>query len=193
MAELAPRPSPWSRRLNWSNALTGLRLLATPFFFCALLGGSAWSAFGLFWLAVATDMADGRLARARGEVSAFGGLLDHATDASFVSLGLCALAMLGVVPAVLPLLVLLAFLQYVLDSKPLKGKELRASFVGRWNGIFYFVPLGIVTTRDALGLDFPANSTVTLLAVALVFSTLVSMADRAWVLYRSRRDGEEGR
>jgi len=181
MAELA------SPRLTWSNALTALRLLAAPFFFCSLLDNHVWSAFGLFWFAVATDIGDGRLARARGETSAFGGLLDHATDASFVCLGLTALAMSSVVSAALPLLVLLAFVQYVLDSKSLAGRELRASFLGRWNGILYFVPLGIVVTRDALGLAWPADSVVRDLGVALVISTIVSMADRAWNLVQIHR------
>ncbi len=175
------------RHLTWSNALTALRMLAAPFFFCSVTGGYVGAACGLFWFAVATDVADGRLARARGETSVFGGLLDHATDASFVCLGLAALAMSGVVPAALPVLVLVAFVQYVLDSKSLAGRNLRASFLGRWNGILYFVPLGIVVTRDALGLVWPADSVVRDLGFALVMSTIVSMADRAWSLVKLRR------
>lgn len=180
MAELA------SRHLTWSNALTLLRLLAAPFFFCSMLGHYVWFACGLFWFAVATDIADGWLARARGEASSFGGLLDHATDASFVCLGLSALAMSGIVPSVLPVLVLLAFVQYVLDSKSLAGRELRASPLGRWNGILYFVPLGIVVTREALGLSWPSNSVVHGLGFVLVLSTIVSMADRGWTLFGVR-------
>jgi len=177
-----------SSHLTWSNALTTLRLLTAPFFFCSVLGGHVWFSCGLFWFAVATDVADGHLARARGEVTAFGGLLDHASDASFVSLGLAALAISGIVPVALPLLVVMAFVQYVLDSKSLAGRELRASFLGRWNGILYFVPLGVVVTREALGLYWPDDSLVHALGFALVLSTLVSMADRAWTLFVIRRD-----
>ena len=57
------------RLLTWSNALTLSRLVATPFFFCALVGGANAVALVLFWGAVATDVADGRLARARGGTS----------------------------------------------------------------------------------------------------------------------------
>jgi len=180
MAELA------SRRLTWSNALTALRLLAAPFFWCALVGDSIGLACGLFGLAVATDMADGRLARARGEVSAFGGLLDHATDASFVTLGLAALAARGIVPWALPALVAAAFVQYVLDSKSLAGRELQGSFLGRWNGILYFVPLGIFVTREALRLDWPSDLSIRSFALALVASTILSMAARARTLLRLR-------
>ncbi len=180
MAELA------SLRLTWSNALTLLRLISAPFFACALIGGSIEAACSLFWLAVATDMADGRLARARGEVSAFGGLLDHATDASFVTLGLAALAVRGIVPWALPILVAAAFVQYVLDSKSLAGHELRGSFLGRWNGILYFVPLGILVTRGAVGLDWPPDALIRTVSLALVASTILSMSTRAWTLLRVR-------
>jgi len=169
---------------TWSNALTASRLIAAPFFFCALMGGATGLAALLFWGAVVTDMADGRVARARGETSAFGGLLDHATDASFVSLGLAALAMQGVVSIALPILVVAAFLQYMLDSKSLAGRELRASILGRWNGIFYFVPLGAVVTRDLLGLTWPSDGLIELLGFVLVVSTAISMLDRAWAFFR---------
>lgn len=173
------------RLLTWSNALTCSRLVAAPFFFCSLVGGATALSLVLFWGAVATDVADGRLARARGESSNLGGLLDHATDASFVTLGLCALALAGQAPHVLPLLVAAAFLQYMLDSKSLSGRALRASFLGRWNGILYFVPLGIVVTRDGLGLDWPDDSFVLVLAWSLVASTAISMTDRAWAFFRA--------
>ncbi|MEM9176194.1 MAG: CDP-alcohol phosphatidyltransferase family protein [Myxococcota bacterium] len=183
MAALA---GPW---LTWSNALTVSRLVAAPFFFCALVGGAPRLSLLLFWGAVATDVADGRLARARGESSNLGGLLDHATDASFVSLGLFALAQSGQVPLALPVLVIAAFLQYMLDSKSLTGRALRASFVGRWNGILYFVPLGIVATRDGLGLAWPGDPLVLFFGWALVGSTAISMVDRGWTLFRTL--GEE--
>ena len=176
------------RLLTWSNALTLSRLVSTPFFYCALMGEAAVLALVLFWAAVVTDMTDGRLARARGETSNLGGLLDHATDASFVSLGLFALAQTGQVPVALPVLVAAAFLQYMLDSKSLSGRALRASALGRWNGILYFVPLGIVATRNGLGLDWPGDPLVLVVGWALVASTLISMADRAWTLLRSVRE-----
>lgn len=176
-----------TRRLTIANGLTLSRGLAGPVFFALLLGESWGIACLLFWLAVASDFADGRLARARGESSAFGGLLDHASDATFVALALAALAIAGRAPLVLPLLVLLAFVQYVLDSRALAGQRLRSSVLGRWNGIFYFVPTGIVTTRQALGLAWPSDGVVVALGWLLVLSTLVSMADRAWTFAASRR------
>jgi CDP-diacylglycerol--glycerol-3-phosphate 3-phosphatidyltransferase len=173
--------------LTWSNGLTSLRLVAAPFFYYALTTHAWREAFVLFWFAVVTDSLDGRIARARGESSALGGLLDHGSDACFVVLGLLAVASAGQVPRALPFLVAAAFVQYVLDSKTLAGRPLRASRLGRWNGILYFVPLGIVVTRAQFSLEFPADSLVLLLGWALVLSTLFSICDRGWALIASRR------
>ena len=170
-----------------ANALTALRLVCGPLLVLALLERLAWPAFVLFWLAVATDLLDGRVARHFGESSALGGLLDHLTDAAFVSLGLAALGLRGEAPALLPALVALAFLQYTLDSRVIQGNALVASALGRWNGIAYFVPIGTVVVRDALGLGWPATSLVLGLGWVLVGTTLLSMADRLRALTRARR------
>jgi len=172
-----------------ANALTALRLLCGPLLVLALLDRAALSAFALFWLAVATDLLDGRVARRFGETSALGGFLDHVTDAAFVSLGLAALALRGEGPALLPALVALAFVQYTIDSRATSGGALRASALGRWNGIAYFVPIGAVVVRDALALGWPGPALLRALGWALAASTLLSMADRALALTRARRRG----
>ena len=108
-------------------------------------------------LRVATDFADGRVARLRGEASRLGGFLDHAVDATFVVVGLAALAHAGLVPVALPPAIAAAFLQYALDSRIVSGGRLRASALGRWNGILYSVLLGVPVVRDGLGLGFPST------------------------------------
>jgi CDP-diacylglycerol--glycerol-3-phosphate 3-phosphatidyltransferase len=170
-----------------ANALTGLRLACGPLLVLALLSDLALAAAFLFWLAVATDLLDGRVARRFGETSALGGFLDHVTDAAFVSLGLAALALRGEAPALLPVLVAFAFLQYTLDSRVIDGRALRASMLGRWNGIAYFVPVGAVVVRDALALSWPGTGVVLALGWLLVASTLLSMADRVLALRRGGR------
>ncbi len=179
-----------SRLRTRANALTAVRLLAGPLLVVALLREAALPAFALFWLAVGSDLLDGRVARRYGEVSPLGGFLDHVTDAAFVSLGLAALAVRGEAPAVLPALVALAFLQYTLDSRALgarSGAVLIASRLGRWNGIAYFVPIGTVVVRDALRLGWPGPGLVLALGWLLAASTVLSMADRLWALRRARR------
>ena len=96
-----------------ANALSLLRLAVAPALAAAIVAGRAELATALFALAVATDFADGAVARRYGEASPLGGLLDHAIDATFCVLGLAAHAAAGVVPWSLPLLVAAAFAQYV--------------------------------------------------------------------------------
>jgi len=173
-----------SRWFTAANALTSARLVAAPFCAFAILQGSTLTACLLFGLAIATDLADGRVARSRGEVSSLGGLLDHSSDALFVSLGLAALAYHGVVPLLLPGAVAAAFVQYVLDSRTLAGRPLRASWLGRWNGIAYFVMLGTPLIRDLLGIVWPGPDLVLALGWALVASTLASMLNRLMAFVR---------
>ena len=172
-----------------ANALTAARaLLALPF---ALLmtRADAWSAAlaGLVLAAaITTDLLDGLLARRRGTATAAGGVFDHVADCFFVTSGLAGGALRGVFPWILPVLVPAAFTQYVVDSYwGHRGRALRTSALGRWNGILYFVPLGgDVLVR--LGLH-ALGPVVTVVAWALVVSTVVSMGERLWALTRARR------
>ncbi len=178
-----------ARLFTLSNGLTSLRLLAAPFFYWAIVNQNWWLACALFWLAVASDVVDGRIARARNETSAFGGVLDHGSDATFVALGHLALARSGTTPDLLAMLIVVAFLQYALDSRILSGHTLRASSIGRWNGVLYFFPPGILVTREALGLAIPPDAWIKAFGWILLVSTLISMSDRLLgVAQAMRRD-----
>jgi phosphatidylglycerophosphate synthase len=141
-------------------------------------------------VAIATDYLDGPIARRTGTASAKGQLLDHSTDCLFVTGGLAGAAIAGAVTPILPVLVPFAFGQYVVDSYVWhRQRQLRASFLGRWNGILYFVPIVLVA---AARLPFPADFASWLrlaagvLGYVLVTSTIVSMIDRATTPFRSR-------
>lgn len=174
-----------------ANLLSLLRLLlATPVAVLIAAGAPRFGAIAatLFCVAIASDVADGRLARMRGTESALGRVLDHGADFAFVNAGLAAAAATGRLPWLLPALVALAFAQYVVDSYWLhRARELRMSALGRWNGILYFVPLGGAILVE-LGLVFLAGPT-RWVAWALVASTLASIADRA--LAARRPTGKE--
>jgi len=161
-------------------------MASIPVLAAAVLSGAAALAASLYALAVVTDVLDGRLARRRDEASSLGGVLDHSTDALLCSVLLGAFAYQGVVPWLLPGLVAAAFLQYVLDSSTLAGISLRASAIGRWNGILYFALVGVPIVRDALGVAWPDAGIVRLAGWVLIVSTLVSMLDRLVALVRQR-------
>jgi cardiolipin synthase len=168
-------------RRSWltrANALTCLRLAAAPALVVAIRADAAWAATAVFALAVASDVADGIVARRFGEQSGLGRLIDHAADAVFVTAGAAALAHARVLPALLPTLIAASFLQYALDAKTAKASGPRPSTLGRWNGIAYYAIVAIPIVRDALGIDWPGSALVMALGWLLVGSTLVSMGDR---------------
>lgn len=169
-----------------AHLLTGVRLglalplaiaFARPDFLGAVLVAVLLAA------ALATDYADGIVARRRGTASAAGQFFDHGTDCLFVTAGLTGAALAGSVPLALPVLVGVAFGQYVFDSYLVhRQKRLRMSTIGRWNGIGYFVPLVVIA---AARLELVPGLTAGLLwgarltAYALIVSTVASIADRA--------------
>ncbi len=141
-------------------------------------------------LSIATDYFDGKVARYMNTASPRGQLFDHSTDFLFVTCGLFGAAYAGLVTIWLPILIVLAFSQYVIDSYWLyRQKQLRMSMLGRWNGVFYFVPLvGIALFRLDIFSTFSEllAPTVYLLGLALLLSTFISIADRAMAPLRGR-------
>ena len=169
-----------------AHAFTAVRLaliapIATGFARPDLIGATVLTC--LLCLAIATDVIDGRVARATGTASTTGQIFDHTTDCLFVTSGLVGAALIDQMPWALPVLVVTAFAQYVLDSYFLhQQKHLRMSTIGRWNGILYFVPLVILASArlPLFSILEPfLRTSATFLAYGLVISTLVSIADRA--------------
>jgi cardiolipin synthase len=168
-----------------ANALTFCRVLATPVLVLAICTGAVGLALAVFVLAVASDFADGMVARRYGEDSGLGRLIDHATDAIFVTAGTAAFAYEGILPALLPALIMASFLQYALDSGISESRGPRPSALGRGNGIAYYGIVAIPIVRDVLGLTWPGPVLVLALGWVLVASTLVSMASRLTFRLRS--------
>src|SRR5579872_5167700 len=127
-----------------ANALTAVRLLLViPFAFFMSKGDvrSAVLALIVWAVALATDFLDGPIARSSGTVTALSGTFDHTTDFLFVTSGLFAGAYRGAFPWILPVLIVAAFSQYVIDSYWIhRQTKLRGSKLGRYNGMLYFVP-----------------------------------------------------
>lgn len=187
------------QQLGTANVLTATRLCLSPLLGWQIVLGAWWAAAIIMAVAVATDVYDGKLARANGTVSAWGGLFDHGTDAVLVSTGIWALATTGLINAWLWPLILIAFLQYALDSKALSGQVLRTSKLGKYNGIGYYILLSsgiaislfdhlLLLTGQAPGvltaaLDWLAKL-LNFAAWLLLLTTVASMTDRLIHLLR---------
>ncbi len=175
-----------------AHLLTALRValtfpLAAAFARPALLDAGVVAL--LLTAALASDSFDGVVARRRGTASAGGQLFDHATDCVFVTICLSGAAIAGHVPWLLPVLIAVAFAQYVIDSYWIQRRaRLRMSRIGRWNGIAYFAPLVIlaVARLDLIHAVTPLLVlTASAVAWVLIASTLLSIADRATAVRRS--------
>jgi phosphatidylglycerophosphate synthase len=168
------------------NLLSSSRLLLTPLsVYC--IYSDAWLAATLtLVLAIITDLLDGFLARRWQQTSAWGGLLDHSSDAVFISLTLAALASIELVPWLLPMLVAGAFIQYLLDSNALQGLSLRTSRLGRYNGIAYFILAGWLIIQRGIGIELLSEPYLLAIGWCLVITTLASMLDRLLTLRRHR-------
>jgi phosphatidylglycerophosphate synthase len=176
-----------------ANALTAIRLLLVLPMAVALARPdllAPWLVALLLCVAIASDYLDGPVARRAGTASSRGMLFDHTTDCLFVTGSLTGAAVAGSITPILPALIPLAFGQYVVDSYVWsRQRQLRASFLGRWNGILYFVPVVLIA---AARLPFPAAFAALLQLAArvigylLVASTVASMIDRATTPSRSR-------
>ena len=163
-----------------ANALTSLRLLLIVPLVALISNPVGYP--GLFLtlvllVAIASDYFDGIVARKMGTASPAGQLFDHGTDFLFVSAGLFTAALMDMLTLWLPILVAVAFTQYVLDSYLLfRQKQLRMSFLGRWNGIFYFAPLVVLAGGQLVGIA--TTPVLGILAWLLVATTLASIVDR---------------
>lgn len=174
--------------LTLANLLTFIRLLLILPSIWAISTHAWLGAALIFIIAVISDIGDGIAARRMHQSSAFGGLFDHTTDALFVATSLAAFAIHGNgVPMCLPALIVIAFIQYVLDSKALQGKSLRTSMLGRYNGIAYFVLLGLCILQQLPRFDWIPAFAISLFAWVLITSTVLSIIDRAWALIKIQR------
>lgn len=175
-----------SQRFLWltrANALTLLRLLLAPGLAVAILEGAESVAAVFFWLAVITDVADGRMARRFGEETPYGRFFDHAADAIFVTTATAALAGTGALPAALPILIAVAFTQYAVDFRFVAANNLLKSRLGHLNGIAYYVIVALPVMRDAMGIAWPGAELVRAGGWLLVASSAASVAGRfrfAW-------------
>ena len=171
-----------------ANCISSLRLLMAPALIYLLWQDLFLWSLLLMLGALITDMADGFVARKLGQVTNFGGLLDHGSDALLVLCGLFVFATLNIIPWFLPFLVAVAFAQYVWDSGSLNRAPLRASSIGKFNGMMYFAFVVLLISQEAFHLSIPGTAATSYLAWGLVLSTLISILDRLVAMSQARRD-----
>lgn len=174
-----------------AHLLTGIRLLLV------LPAGLAFAypqsvlaswALAILVVAIITDISDGYAARRFNTASPIGQLFDHTTDFLFVTIGLIGAAYAGATTLLLPLVIIIAFTQYVFDSrKQTHDNSLHMNWLGRWNGILYFAPLVLIALgQSAWAGQFasPFLTAALFLSYLLLATTLLSIADRTRAYFR---------
>jgi cardiolipin synthase (CMP-forming) len=96
-----PGRDPRQRIVTVPNAISLARLAGVPVFLWLLLGvrtaAGDWWALGLLTAAGISDWLDGKLARALGQLSSLGEVLDPAADRLYIAATVIALAVRGVI------------------------------------------------------------------------------------------------
>ena len=152
--------------MNLPNSLTVIRILALPFCAWALFknGGddSTWRiiAWCAFFIVGMTDVLDGRIARSRNQVSAFGAILDPIADKAFIATALIGLSILDRIPWWVTVLILTRELGVtILRFAVIKREIISATRGGKFKTLiqnfavgFYILPLpeNLFLPRDLL-------------------------------------------
>jgi phosphatidylglycerophosphate synthase len=166
-------------RPHAANAITLLRVLAMPAFvwtvWRAHTGSPSAAPALLFFLAAASDLADGPVARRLGAATETGRLVDHVADIAFLTTALTTYWGLGVVPWFVPAAVLASFLFYVADSWWQRGRRvprrLVGSRLGHLGGIFNYAVVGVIACNESSGLGWlPPGVVWALFAAVPVYS-----------------------
>ncbi|MDQ2745003.1 MAG: CDP-alcohol phosphatidyltransferase family protein [Chloroflexota bacterium] len=95
--------------MTWAHLLSSSRIIAAPFVAALILaprGDVYLVAAALFAIAAFTDLIDGKLARYAKQVSPLGVFVDTSADKVFVSLALVAMAIGGLSPGWVPLVII---------------------------------------------------------------------------------------
>jgi cardiolipin synthase len=141
---------------TWPNALTGLRALGIPLFIYLALGPEA-DGWAIVVLAVggATDYFDGKLARALGQESKLGEILDPTIDRLYIVSTLIVLYIRDAIPLWLIITlvardVVLAVVALILNAK---GKPpLKVTFIGKAAtfNLLYAFPFLLLALSDSI-------------------------------------------
>jgi len=156
----APRPV---RVTSLPNLLGMARILATPIVMALLLlpfAGGGLLALVLFAAASITDNFDGRIARARGQVSPLGVFMDLTADKVLVAGVLVAMVEVELLPAWMVALILIREL-VVAGIRQLAASEdvvMAAGQLGKWKTTVTLFAMGVVLLAFDARTGGPASS-----------------------------------
>ena len=184
---------------NWNapNIITGVRILATPFFLWMLLadGGAdgpwRWASAVFFVLAIATDAWDGHLARSRGLITDLGKLLDPIADKFLTGAALVGLSILLELPWWVTILILVREVGITVHRLLVAHDVvLAAAWAGKLKTVAQSVAitLALLPLANVLGPAAPVAVWANIITMSIAFAlTMYSGADYVVGYLRARR------
>lgn len=129
------------------NVISFIRLLFVPIFYWLLVTGQDGPALTVLIIATASDFIDGFIARTYNQVTTLGALLDPASDRLFIAASVLGLAVRGMIP--LPLLIVIMSRDLLLLAVVLiRGVRVRdfprVNFVGKTATFVLFVAFPVI-------------------------------------------------
>lgn len=168
-----------------AHGITALRVLLTVPLILAIRGTAgappAWVAALLFVVIAASDVIDGRVARAAGTASTWGRAFDHGADIFFVLSTFVTYASIGVVAWWVPASVTIAFALYVVDARgavpPTAARRL-AGRIGHIGGVCNYIVIGVLIGNETLRLHVLPASVIQLILAAVPMYSMASVVAR---------------
>lgn len=135
------------------NVISFIRLAFVPIFFWLLVTGQDGPALTVLIVATASDFVDGFIARKFDQVTRLGALLDPASDRLFITASVVGLAIRGMIPV--PLLVVILARDVVLLAMVIgRGIRIhdfpRVNFVGKTATFILFVAFPVIVLSHVL-------------------------------------------
>jgi phosphatidylglycerophosphate synthase len=161
-------------------AVSGLRLIVLPFLILSLSNALAVLADFLFIVAIASDLADGHIARRMGLSSQFGARFDATVDFLFVGGMFLYFALIGYYPVWTLLLIGFMFIQFIITSRV---SRIIYDPVGKYYGSLMFGAIGLT-------LLFPQPQVRLVIFVCMIVVTAISATSRLYWLTRKSPKNE---
>jgi len=142
-------PTASRRFFTLPNAISFLRIAMIPVFFSLIVDEDTTKAgLILFGVVVATDWVDGVVARATGQVSEFGKILDPVADRLAIAAGLIALVVRGAFPLWAALLILVrdvAILGAGIVLLAARGARIEVRYLGKVATFGLMLSIGFIS------------------------------------------------
>jgi cardiolipin synthase len=166
---------PDERVLTAANALTFLRILAIPVVITLLLEGEDTAAAAVLVVAAATDFLDGRLARQQegSGTSHLGTILDPVADRLMLSSVAIVLAVLGLLPVLLVVILVGRDVLALLGSLVFQGK-IKVNKVGKAATAVLMASVAVVMYRPGISIKIVGE---------IMFYSVLGLSLAAGVLY----------